>query len=257
MCELFGISSRKPQIINQELKELFSHSNEHPNGWGLALINKGICSIEKEPTRANASRYLKGRLKEPIVVKTALAHIRLATIGHMEWRNCHPFTGTDQSGRQWTLIHNGTIFECESLQKYVSIQNGDTDSERILLFLIDQMNGEINAKGRSLTAEERFKIVDDLVVMLSPENKLNLLICDGELLYAHTNCRDSLHQRVTEESVYFSTKPLAVGVWEPMPFTQLIAYRQGVLKYVGTDHGQEYILDQKSLDFLLLAFSEL
>lgn len=257
MCELFGFTSRTPQKVNQELREFFSHSTEHPNGWGLALLDKNSFSMEKEPIRAIDSLYLKERLREPIVAQTALAHIRLATIGNMEWRNCHPFTGTDNSGRHWTLIHNGTIFECKPMEKYISIQKGDTDSERILLFLLDQMNEKIAEKGKKLTAEERFHIVDELVITASPENKLNLLIYDGELLYAHTNYRNSLYQKKTEDSVFVSTRPLALGKWEPLPFTQLVAFHQERLVFEGTIHGNEYFLDQKKMELLFLAFAEL
>lgn len=257
MCELFGFTSRTPKKVNQELKEFFSHSNEHPNGWGLALLDPDSIFIEKEPIRALDSLYLKERLREPILSQAALAHIRLATIGHMEWKNCHPFTGTDRSGRRWTLIHNGTIFECSAMEKYVSLQKGSTDSERILLYLLDLMNQKIDETGRSLTDEERFQVLDGLVITAAPENKLNLLIYDGELLYAHTNYRGSLYQRVTEDSVFFSTQPLSNDTWEPLPFTRLLAYRQEQLAFTGTVHGQEYFLDQKKMDLLFLAFSEL
>ena len=257
MCELFGLSSRKPHTVNQELKEFFSHCDEHPHGWGLALLDHNNLVIEKEPVKANASRYLKERLREPITSQIVLAHIRFATIGHMERRNCHPFTGTDRSGRKWTLIHNGTIFECEPMQKYFSIQKGETDSERLLLFLLDMMNSEIIAKGRSLTDEERFEIVDKLVTTAALQNKLNLLIYDGDLFYAHTNYRGSLYRLQSEDSVLISTQPLSAGAWEPVPFTQLIAYRREQQVLSGTIHGQEYILDQKKLDLVMLAFSGL
>ena len=72
--------------------------------------------------------------------KTALAHIRLATIGNVEQDNCHPFTAVDNSGRTWTLIHNGTIFESDNIGKYVFLQKGETDSERILLYIVDSIN---------------------------------------------------------------------------------------------------------------------
>lgn len=257
MCELFGFTSRKPLTVNDELKSFFSHSDEHPNGWGLALLDKDRFSLEKEPIRALDSLYLKQRLRSPIVAQAALAHIRLATIGIMEWKNCHPFTGTDQSGRHWTLIHNGTIFECSAMEKYVRTQSGDTDSERILLFILDRMNKAFAAKGRRLTAEERFRVLDEVVVAAAPENKLNLLIYDGELLYAHTNFQNSLYQRVTPDSVFISTRPLTLDDWEPVPMTQLIAYRREQLAFTGTVHGQEYHFDAKKMELLFLAFAEL
>ncbi len=257
MCELFGFTGRTTQKLNQELKEFYSHSSEHPNGWGLAILDEDNFFIEKEPLKASDSRYLKERLKEPIICQTALAHIRLATIGNAEWRNSHPFTGRDRSGRRWTLIHNGTIFECGPMEKYVRVQKGDTDSERILLYLIDLVDEEIAAKGRALNAKERFDVLDRMVITVAPENKLNLLIYDGELLYAHTNFADSLYLRKTREGMYFSTQPLALGVWEPVPFTTLLACRRGEILFTGTNHGQEYFVDKKKMELLFLAYSQL
>lgn len=257
MCELFGFSSHKPEKINQELKEFFSHSNQHPHGWGLALLNGNDAAIEKEPLQASKSRYLKERLREPIQVTTALAHIRYATIGNTEWRNCHPYTGLDSSGRRWTLIHNGTIFEYEPMNQYVSTQNGDTDSERILLYILDQLNDRASQLGRPLEAAERFALLDRLVVAMAPENKLNLLIYDGELLYVHTNYANSLYQRITENSLCITTQPLALGKWEPVPFTTLLAYRVNKLAFTGTNHGIEYFVDEEKMRLLYLAFAEL
>ncbi len=257
MCELFGFSGSAPKRLNRELKEFFSHSDEHPNGWGLAILNENGCSIEKEPIKAKDSRYLQERLRAPIVETTVLAHIRLATIGKLEWNNCHPFTRVDCSGRRWTLIHNGTIFECAELEGYFPRQSGSTDSERILLYLIDCINAATEKKGMPLDSRERFEIVDQMVVTITPENKVNLLIYDGQLLYAHTNSADMLYSLQTEEGTMFSTRPLSFDQWKPVTFTTLIAYHQGKLVYTGTNHGNEYVLDQKKMELLLLAYSEL
>lgn len=257
MCELFGFSGIQPEKLNHPLREFFSHSDHHPHGWGLALLHGNEAAIEKEPIQASKSLYLKERLREPIQVTTALAHIRYATIGNTEWRNCHPYTKLDDSGRRWTLIHNGTIFDFPPMNHYVNIQNGDTDSERILLYLIDQVNARVKELGRPLEAEERFFLLDQIVVALSPGNKLNLLIYDGELLYAHTNYAASLYRRETKNGVFLSTQPLALGQWEPVPFTTLIAYRANQLAYTGTDHGHEYFVDEERIKLLYLAFAEL
>ena len=190
MCEIYGFSGNREKELNSDLREFYSHANEHPNGWGLALLGRQETQIMRETKRADQSEYLHELLSESIVAKTALAHIRLATIGNVEYENCHPFVGTDNSGRSWTLIHNGTVFENDRLNKYVFLQKGETDSERILLYILESIN-EASAKlGRPLNAEERFQILDGIVNSSSPKNKLNLLIDDGELLYAHTNFRD-------------------------------------------------------------------
>ena len=136
--------------VNEELKEFYSHSDKHPNGWGLALLEPDMTNWEKEPLCANESRYLRERLSEPIMARSVMAHIRYATIGNVEWRNCHPFCGRDRSGRQWVFQHNGTIFDYPPLHPYVNVQQGDTDSERILLYFLDRIDRKMEESGHVL-----------------------------------------------------------------------------------------------------------
>ena len=112
----------------------------------------------------------------PVITKNAAAHIRYATIGNVEYRNCHPFTAKDQSGRQWTLVHNVTIFDYQPLNRYVQLQQGDTDSERILLYLVDEVNRREKQLQRRMNEEERFQLLDSIIVEMSKGNKINLLI---------------------------------------------------------------------------------
>lgn len=257
MCEIYGISGSREKKLNTDLREFYSHANEHPNGWGLALFGQRETQIIREPKRADQSEKLREILSESISANTALAHIRLATIGNVEYENCHPFVGTDKSGRSWTLIHNGTVFEHDRLNKYVFLQKGETDSERILLYLLDRIN-EASAKlGRPLNAEERFHILDDIVSSSSPKNKLNLLIYDGELLYAHTNFRDSLYMCRDSFGATFSTRPLTDDGWQPAPFMTLTGWREGELLFTGTKHHNEYFFNADSYKPLYMAYSGL
>ncbi|MGN1165465.1 MAG: class II glutamine amidotransferase [Lachnospiraceae bacterium] len=257
MCELFGITSDGSCEINEYLKEFFSHSNAHQHGWGLACVAENDVQIEKEPTQASKSNYLKERLSVPIIVKTALAHIRYATIGNVEYKNCHPFIAKDNQGRTWTLIHNGTIFDYQPLNRYVDIQKGDTDSERILLYLIDLMNNEEKKIKRKMTEKERFKLLDSVISQMAEGNKLNLIIYDGELLYVHTNYMNSLYELNKENLVLFSTVPLGEEMWKPVTFATLLAYRNGKRVFNGTDHGNEYKDNEENMKFLYRIFSDL
>ena len=90
--------------MNDYLREFYSHSNKHPHGWGVACLEKQEAMIEKEPLQAAKSHYLKERLSVPIYAKTAVAHIRYATIGNVMYQNCHPYTRKDDCGRRWTLV---------------------------------------------------------------------------------------------------------------------------------------------------------
>ncbi len=104
MCELFGICSSKPFEANELLESFYNHSVEHKDGWGLAVFRRGAVSMEKEPVKAIDSLYLRQRLSCRVEGSNLLAHIRLATIGQINYSNCHPFIWDDESGRTWTLM---------------------------------------------------------------------------------------------------------------------------------------------------------
>lgn len=257
MCELFGICSKEPLAINEYLKEFFEHSVRHPHGWGLACMEGKEALIEKEPVQASKSNYLKERLSMPVCEKNVFAHIRYATIGNVEFRNCHPYSVKDESGRRWTQIHNGTIFDFEPLARFSAMQSGDTDSERILLYLISEINREEKKKGGRLSGSERFLLLDSLIVQMAKGNKLNLLLFDGEYMYVHTNYAESLYCLEKQESTLFSTTPLTKEEWKPVVMNTLLGYRNGKLMFQGTRHGHTYVDSEENLKYLYQIFSNL
>ena len=257
MCEIFGVSAPFEFAANEYLREFFSHSEFHPHGWGLACISKNCVSVEKESTKASTSHYLRGRLTQPAAAKIILAHIRYATIGNVDYKNCHPFTGKDNTGRRWTLIHNGTIFDYAPLNPYVKKQRGDTDSERLFLYLIDRLNAAQNKKGSKLPFEERFELFDKIISDMAKGNKLNLIFTDGKYVYAHTNCRGTLHYLSRDGVTIISTRPLDSDGWQPFPFTQLNAFYKGRLIKSGTVHNNEYFESEEAMKLLYQIFANL
>ena len=257
MCMLFGLSAPQTTGTNEYLRAFFAHSPDHPHGWGLAVIDRDGAVIEKESLEASKSNYLRERLSAPIEAKLLLAHIRYATVGHVEYKNCHPFTGRDELGRRWTLTHNGTIFDYPPLSKYFSVQSGETDSERILLYLLDEINKAQRERGRALRFPERFALLDRIVSDMAKGNKLNLMLSDGRDLYIHTNFRDTLYFLEKDGASYFSSAPLTEEAWQPVPFTTLLCFRDGKLVKAGTNHGNEYIEDPEHLKYLYQIFSDL
>lgn len=242
MCELFGYFSEDERDITSNLREFFSHSVEHPHGWGLAVANRGLLNTEKEPLRAIDSAYLANRLASGVKASVAIAHIRLATAGATSYDNSHPFTAVDASGRAWTLAHNGTILAAAELERFRAEQAGSTDSERILLYLVSKIDAATAAAGRALDAEERFRVVDEVVRTLCVNNnKVNLLITDGEQFYAHCNFANSLHVCRDGHGVFFSTHALTCGTWTQLPLNTLVAYAPRNLTRVGRKHaGQSF-----------------
>ena len=159
-----------------------------------------------------------------------LAHIRLATRGTMDYENTHPFVMRDNCGRPQTLGHNGTIFDCEILSTFVKTQQGQTDSERILCYMIDRINTEQERLRRPMSQEERFRLMDEIICKITPENKVNLFVFDGELFYVHTNYKNSLHWCWKEDALVISTRPLGKDSWGQIPMNTLLAYQDGELR---------------------------
>lgn len=255
MCELFGVSSGKKLELNELLSEFFSHGVEHPNGWGMAFFYGNAVSLEKQPEASHKSAYIKQRLQSKIEADKMFAHIRLATRGNLDYENTHPFVMRDNMNRTWTLAHNGTVFESDVLAPFVSKQQGQTDSERILIYILEQIN--LAQKEKELSPEERFRIIDRIMGEITPENKINLLLFDSELMYVHTNYKDSLYLCQKDEGVVISTRPLDHRKWENVPMNTLIAYKDGKQVFVGTDHGNDFFESEEKMRLLFLDYATL
>lgn len=255
MCELFAVSSDNSIRLNGLLNVFYGRSIANPHGWGIAKLEGRKADIIKEPVRASDSKILKAVLQSPVKATTLMAHIRYATIGNTEYVNCHPFSGTTDNGRRVTLMHNGTVFESEILGKYVRTQEGDTDSEKILLYILDRLN-QAEREGKDDT-DSRLKIYSEIVEELAPDNKLNLIFYDGELLMAHTNYRNSLYESRQNGAATIATSPLTSEEWNELPFTSLCAYKAGVRIYTGEAHGHEFIDNEEQFKLLYRAYSYL
>ncbi|MDE6209218.1 MAG: class II glutamine amidotransferase [Lachnospiraceae bacterium] len=256
MCELFGVTSGRKIQLNELLSELFSHGIEHPNGWGMAFFYDNAVSLEKQPEASHKSDYLKQRLQFKVEADKMIAHIRLATRGNINYENTHPFVMRDRSNRTWTLAHNGTIFECDLMNYFTKVQQGQTDSERILAYIVSRINLELEKK-KELSMQERFELIDETICEITPENKVNLILFDGELMYVHTNYKNSLYRCKKGEAVVISTRPLDSDKWENVPINTLIAYQDGKQVYTGTNHNNEFFDSEEKMRLLFLDFANL
>lgn len=243
MCEIFCFNSSTPKQINECLECFYNHSEEHPHGWGLATMQSDEFVINKEPIKATCSQHLKDILSHPVVGKNVFAHIRLATVGEIISPNCHPFIEADDTNRSWMLIHNGTIFNYPELDKYKDRENGDTDSERILLYIIDQVNKFESSKGAPSTIKERFNLLTEIVSDLSKNNKLNLMIYDGDLTYIHSNMKDSLYYLKNNEGFLVATNPITGDEgWKPVELNKLFGLIDGNIIFESEEHENEFFM---------------
>lgn len=245
MCEILGFTSAKATDITDQLRSFYAHSVRHPHGWGMMRETTHGTEIIHEATRALDSENLASLTEQLDPQKIFLGHIRFATVGSIKLENCHPFSGKDISGRQWTMIHNGTIYSSKNMYRFYANQTGDTDSERIFMLLIETLNSRLS-HGK-MTERDRFETVNRFIIDNSARNKLNLIIYDGELMYVHKNLKNTLSYRRIGSGIMFATTPVDDGDWAPFPMAQVIAYRGGKQVYRGDRHKGEFI---PTLDYI-------
>ena len=249
MCELFAVNAGRPVVVNDYLTEFFDHSHIHRDGWGISWRRDDAAAggdpvfLHREPVPAYESDYIPRMLAHPVAARRLEAHIRFSTAGRLCEENCHPFRGEDISGRDWTLIHNGILFNEELLASYDLMEAGDTDSERAMLFLLDVLDEAALRSFGVLDFSTTFSALSGAIGQISNLNRLNLILDDGTYTYVHTNTsEDTLHFRqLADDAIVISTQPLGGekerALWHPVPRNRLIAYRDGRIVRTSKPHG--------------------
>lgn len=113
----------------------------HKDGWGMAISgskNQTMVLLERQSGSAADSPLFKQTLdaieKQPIIF---ICHLRKASPGiPVTPNNIHPF-----SADGWTFIHNGTIYQSETLPRDPSLpltSNG-SDSEHFFHYLLSRL----------------------------------------------------------------------------------------------------------------------
>ena len=249
MCELFAVNAGRPVVVNDYLTEFFDHSHIHRDGWGISWRRDDAAAggdpvfLHREPVPAYESDYIPRMLAHPVAARRLEAHIRFSTAGRLCEENCHPFRGEDISGRDWTLIHNGILFNEELLASYDLKEAGDTDSERAMLFLLNVLDEAALRSFGVLDFSTTFSALSGAIGQISNLNRLNLILDDGTYTYVHTNTsEDTLHFRqLADDAIVICTQPLGGekerALWHPVPRNRLIAYRDGRIVRTSKPHG--------------------
>jgi glutamine amidotransferase len=170
----------------------------HDSGWGVGYYRDGEPHRVRSTHPAGADpRFVEaaGSVESP----TVLGHVRLASMGSIAERNCHPFA----SGR-WMFAHNGTLTgfdtDPDRLRRLIPADRlaaleGETDSEHIFALLLGRL------KGVTGSADAAARVIRDAVVELAAlypgtaeePTKLNFVLTDGEVLVA-SRWKHALHR---------------------------------------------------------------
>lgn len=229
MCEVFALNARRPTRANDELEVFFSHSITNPHGWGLSWRDESQVILHKEPLPASESEYIREVLSKDVSSRHIIGHIRNATTGARTYENCHPFVEEDATGSKWIIAHNGAVLNDNLLYGYEDRTEGDTDSEQVVLYLMDVLDEAEERAGGELDFSSKFDALASAVAHLSNGNKLNLVMDDGAATYAFTNTLDqTLFMRQREDECVFCTVPLDDSPeWEPVPRLSFLAVVDG------------------------------
>ncbi|MDR1495393.1 MAG: class II glutamine amidotransferase [Clostridiales Family XIII bacterium] len=269
MCRLFAVTGKGPIRVNNVVRDFYKGSYIHRHGWGYADFTGGKDIIKKEAEPAYDSEYLDSLLATPFYVQNAIFHIRYATVGEVEPENAHPLSATDLTGKSWHVIHNGTIFDFDGLNEFFYRQSGSTDTERLLLYIVDRIDRKIAERKGALSAADRFDVVERALKAMADGNKLNIILYDGELLYVHANSRngsrmlgdagknDFLYESEEGGTRYFSTAPLDRRNWIPVRLNTVMAYRDGEKVFEGSSHEDEYFETDEDIRQMYRGFSAL
>lgn len=176
MCGIFGFAKKETLLSSLErfklqgsvMDLLALNESRGRDGTGLFLASREESVIFKEAKPAGA--LLKTKRLRKLIRKISerttvlLGHTRLATVGSVSSKNCHPFLTKDFAG-----VHNGYFLNRNLLlEKYKVKQETEVDSEAVFRVLD-------GAEGREVIAERLTQMAGGFALAFMRRRKPHLL----------------------------------------------------------------------------------
>lgn len=191
MCRLLGIVSSEPTdfkiVLREAPRSMAALSQEHRDGWGIAVYDQDIrgWSVEKGVACAMQDARFHA-LAVGSRGEILISHIRQKTVGDTSLVNTHPF----ERG-PWVFAHNGTIKDLAWLRQGCSAERlseirGDTDSELLFTWLLTRLDeAGVSAQPASLATDRAVGAAARLARERTGFGAFNFLLSDGQTTYAH------------------------------------------------------------------------
>ena len=274
MSELFGLSADIAVKTSFSFDYFSGESKVDEASWGVGFYRTGdleqpYAAIIKEPISARYSLFnyfLKyGYIKTNIFI----SNIRYASVGAKVHLNTHPFEmmldpdPESYNEKSWVFTHNGTMPQIRNDSTFLTSlkPHGNTDSEYVFCYFIDQLRRAYIRSGNNLDRGQKVQLIQDTADRISrayPKN-LNFIMSDGFRIYAYYNGYELagglwyLSTTVSQEKMamidtgdgmtvtlscddgdgkicLISANPLSPtgsGEWRPFPIEQLKVFENG------------------------------
>jgi glutamine amidotransferase len=93
--------------------------------------------------------------------------------------------------------------------------------------------------------------MDTLIHKLSKNNKLNLILANDEIMFIHSNCKESLYYLDKKDYILISTLALCDDDWMEVDLNTLYAIGNAEIIFSGRKHENEYVISEDNVNFIL------
>ena len=185
MCQLLGMNANTPTDVCFSFAGLATRADEHKDGFGIAFFEDRGLRYFVDHHSARTSPVAELVKRYPIKSDNVIAHIRKATQGRVALENTHPFV-RELWGRYWVFAHNGDLKHFQPRLHAAFRPVGETDSERAFCWLMQEL---AKAHASVPSVEELTHTLRELVPALAAHGAFNLLLSNGQALWAHASTR--------------------------------------------------------------------
>jgi predicted glutamine amidotransferase len=185
MCQLLGMNANTPTDVMFSFTGLATRADEHKDGFGIAFFEGAGARLFVDHHSARISPVAELVKHYPIKSDNVIAHIRKATQGRVALQNTHPFM-RELWGRYWVFAHNGDLKDFHPRLHGAFRPVGDTDSEHAFCWLMQEL-AKAHASVPSIA--ELSATLRELVPLIASHGSFNLLLSNGQALWAHASTR--------------------------------------------------------------------
>lgn len=221
MNALLGLVGQ-PSIQLKKPIEVFlaQAKGKNQNGWGLSGFSKDravffdrqAAAVTTTPERIAPAIERAEKNKTPVLI----GQLRDTSALNPELGNVGPF-----HYRDWVIAHQGPLPGVARLDIGDYQTQGRTESERLLVWFVDQASVVINSTEQIL---EALKVLNEKV----PSPGFNFLMSDGKMLWAYRQ-GEKLYSLELDGTTVLSSEPLPeLGpIWNMLPEKSLVTYTPG------------------------------